>query len=95
MSSNIRNQMIQEHSDCDPVKCGCQIIGDFKCVDNTCMNRVSGVECSLDCGPNCINTALARIVTDAVEIVKVPFGGYGLQAVRTILKVPIKYLSLP
>lgn len=86
MSSNVRAQMmIQVAAGCDPVKCGCEPVNGFKCIDETCLNRVAGVECSEEC--KCLNGPAARVVTDAVEIVSVPFGGFGLQTVKPILKV--------
>lgn len=67
--------------------CNCKVVDGFKCVDDTCVNRYSGNECGEGCGEGCINGREARKVTNAVEIVSVPFGGYGLQAKETILEV--------
>jgi hypothetical protein len=46
-----------------------------------------GNECSEECG--CTNGPQTRKVTESVEIVPVPFGGYGLVAKETILKVSL------
>lgn len=67
--------------------CHCKPVNGFKCVDDTCINRYSGNECREDCGVGCINGPESRKVSKSVDVVAVPFGGYGLQAKKTILKV--------
>ena len=76
---------MQPSVDCEP--CTCELVNGFKCVGDTCVNRYSGNECNEECGEGCTNGPQARNVTSAVEIVAVPFGGYGLQAKETIHEV--------